>query len=462
MSTGLNLTAEQLQGLVRDLLGERLFWDVRALLREVPAADVAETLSLLEPEEAALAFRLLPRDQAGDAFAELEGDQQERLIEELGAGAQPIVEAMEPDDRAALLDELPPKVARRLLAALTPADRRETQAILGYPPESIGRLMTPDYVRVRPGWTTTRALEQIRTFGKDAETISYVYVTDEAGRLIDDIHIRRILLSDPNAPMESVMDRRFESLSAFDDREEAVLKMGRYDRSALPVVDSQGVLVGIVTADDVADVAEEEATEDIQKLAGMEALENPYMHVPFGEMIRKRGGWLLLLFLGQMLTVAVLGHFEEHLALVLVLFIPVIIASGGNSGTQAASLLIRALALRELDPGDWPRVMRREVLAGISLGISLGVFGFVGVLFWAAVGVADTAEPVRLALAVSLAIVGIVVWAVLLGSLLPLALQKLGFDPATLSSPLVATMMDVSGLLIYMGVALALLRGTIL
>jgi len=458
----MNPTAEQLRTQVEDLLRHRQFWEVRALLRERAPADVADTLSLLEPEQAALAFRLLPRDQAGDAFAGLEADHQERLIEELGAGAQPIVEAMDPDDRAALLDELPPRVARLLLAALKPADRRETQAILGYPPESIGRLMTPDYVRVKPDWTVTRVLEQIRAFGKDAETISYVYVTDEAGRLIDDIHIRRILLSDPDATVESVMDRRFEALSAFDDREEAVRKMGRYDRSALPVVDSQGVLVGIVTADDVADVAEEEATEDIQKLAGMDALEEPYMHAPFAEMLRKRGGWLVLLFFGQMLTVAVLGRFEERLTQVLVLFIPVIIASGGNTGTQAASLLIRALALRELSPGDWPRVMRREILAGIALGIVLGVFGFVGVLFWAWLGVADTADPVRVALAVGLAILGIVVWAVFLGSMLPLLLQKLGFDPATLSSPMVGTMMDVSGLLIYIGVSIALLRDTVL
>ena len=458
----MNPTAEQLRTQVEDLLRHRQFWEVRALLRERAPADVADTLSHLEPEQAALAFRLLPRDQAGDAFAGLEADHQERLIEELGAGAQPIVEAMDPDDRAALLDELPPRVARLLLAALKPADRRETQAILGYPPESIGRLMTPDYVRVKPDWTVTRVLEQIRAFGKDAETISYVYVADEAGRLIDDIHIRRILLSDPDATVESVMDRRFEALSAFDDREEAVRKMGRYDRSALPVVDSQGVLVGIVTADDVADVAEEEATEDIQKLAGMDALEEPYMHAPFAEMLRKRGGWLVLLFFGQMLTVAVLGRFEERLTQVLVLFIPVIIASGGNTGTQAASLLIRALALRELSPGDWPRVMRREILAGIALGIVLGVFGFVGVLFWAWLGVADTADPVRVALAVGLAILGIVVWAVFLGSMLPLLLQKLGFDPATLSSPMVGTMMDVSGLLIYIGVSIALLRDTVL
>ena len=458
----MNPAAEQLQEPIESLLRERKFWDVRATLRDVAPADVADTLSLLEPEEAALAFRLLPRDQAGDAFAEIEPDRQEQLIEELGAGAQPIVEAMDPDDRAELIDELPPKVARRLLAALKPADRRETQAILGYPAESVGRLMTPDYVRVKPDWTLGRVLQQIRQFGSDAETLATVYVTDAAGRLIDDIQIRKVLLADPDETVESIMDERFEALSAYDDREQAVHQMGRYDRFALPVVDSQGVLVGIVTADDVADVAEEEATEDIQKLAGMEALEDPYMRAPFLEMLKKRGGWLLLLFLGQLLTVAVLGHFEGQLAAVLVLFIPVIIASGGNTGTQTASLLIRALALQELGPADWLRVMRRELLAGVSLGLALGLFGFLGVLFWSAVGVAATPHPYLVAVSVGLAILGIVLWAVLLGAMLPLLLQKLGFDPATVSSPMVATLMDVSGLVIYMVVAVSILRGTVL
>ncbi len=458
----MNNTAELLQEQIQEQLRERKFWEVRAMLRDVAPADIADTLSLLEPEQAALAFRLLPRDQAGDAFAEIEHDRQEQLIEELGATAPPIVEAMDPDDRAALIEELPPKVARRLLAALNPADRRETQAILGYPPESVGRLMTPDYVRVKTDWTLGRVLKQIRHFGSDAETISNVYVTDSAGRLIDDIRIRKVLLAELEDTVESVMDRRFEALSAFDDREEAVRQMGRYDRFALPVVDSQGVLVGIVTADDVADVAEEEATEDIQKLAGMEALEDPYMRAPFLDMLKKRGGWLLLLFLGQLLTVAVLGHFHDQLTKVLILFIPVIIASGGNTGTQTASLLIRALALQELSPGDWLRVMKRELFAGASLGLALGLFGFLGVLFWYAVGVATTPQPVLVGVAVGLAILGIVLWAVLLGAMLPLLLQKLGFDPATVSSPMVATLMDVSGLVIYMAVAIVILRGTVL
>jgi magnesium transporter len=457
-----NPVAEQLKEEIQEQIQARRFWDVRAALRDVPPADVAETLSLLDEEDAAIAFRLLPRDQAGDAFAELEFDYQERLIEELGAKAVPIIDAMEPDDRAALLDELPPSAARRLLAALKPAERRVTQAILGYPPESVGRLMTPDYVRVKPEWTIDRVLQQIRDFGSDAETIARVFVTDVSGQLIDDVHISKILLSGAEETIASLMDRRFVALSAFDDREAAVHQMARYDRAVLPVVDSKGVLVGIVTHDDVADVAEEEATEDIQKLGGVDALDEPYMHTAFSEMLVKRGGGLLVLFMGQMLTVAVLGHFESLLAKVLVLFIPMIISSGGNTGTQTASLLIRALALQELRPGDWWRVLRKELVTGLCLGVGLGTAGVLGVLFWNSVGLAPTGYPILVGVAVGLAILGTVVWGVLLGSMFPLALERLGLDPATLSSPMVATLMDVSGLVVYIGIAMLVLRGTVL
>jgi magnesium transporter len=455
-------TAAQLGSEILYLLEQRRFRDVRKALKDVPPADVAETLALLEPEPAASAFRLLPRDQAGEAFADLEHDHQETLIEALGAKARLIVEAMEPDDRAEMLDELPHQVARRLIAALDAEDRQVTQAILGYPADSVGRLMTPDYVRIRSSWTIARALEHVREYGSDAETVTWVYITGEGGRLIDDVHIRKLLLADPETPVQSLLDDRFTALNAWDDREQAVRVMGRYHRTALPVVDSRGVLLGIVTSDDVAEVAEEEVTEDIQKLAGMDALQAPYMRAPFGEMLKKRGGWLVLLFLGQMASVAVLGYFEEHLAKVLVLFIPMIIASGGNTGTQASSLLIRALALQELRPGDWWRVVRKELATGLCLGLVLGVCGVGGVLFWNALGVANTLEPFRVGLAVGAAILGIVVWAVLLGALFPLLLDKLGLDPATISSPLVATLMDVSGLVIYLMVASTILEGRVL
>ena len=456
-------TAEILRPEIQELIDGRRFRDLRAALEVLEPGDIAETLESLEPGDAAVAFRLLPRDLAGESLANLEQDTQEDLIEALGKYAGRIVEAMDPDDRAALLDEMPDSIARRLIAALSPEDRRVTQEILGYPGESVGRLMTPDYIRAFAHWTVARTLEHIRIHGRDAETIHWVYVVDEERRLVDDVHIRKCLLADPATTVAELMDDRFISLDATADREEAVLTMAKYDRSALPVVDSRGVLLGIVTHDDVADVAEEEATEDIQKLAGMEALNEPYMHAPLAEVLKKRGGWLMLLFLGQMVTVAVLGIFGiDKLATVLVLFIPVIIASGGNTGTQTASLLIRALALREIEPSDWKRVFRKELLTGLCLGSVLGVMGVLGVLFWHKIGLAQTEEPLLVGIVVGTAIVGIVVWAVVLGAMFPLLLQKLGFDPATISSPLVATLMDISGLVIYLTVAIIVLRGTVL
>jgi magnesium transporter len=324
--------------------------------------------------------------------------------------------------------------------------------------------MTPDYVRMRPEWTIEHALEHIRRYGKDAETVHWVYVIDEGKRLIDDIHIRQILLADPAQTIESLMDNEFIALGATDDREEAVRVMARYDRTALPVVDGRGLLVGIVTADDIADVAEEEFTEDIQKLGGMEALDSPYMSAGFREMIKKRGGWLAGLFVLQLATIGVMTIFEDHLnkAVVLALFVPLIISSGGNTGTQAASLLVRALALEEVSFKDLWRVARKEVLTGLVLGSMLGGLGLLTVLALNLTGLAETEHAWRLAFVVGTAVVGIVIWGTLIGSLFPILLQRVGADPATSSSPLVATLMDVSGLTIYFVVALVLLRGTLL
>ena len=463
--TMLSPTAQILEPTIRDLVAGRSFRELRDALEKLEPADVAEILEALELADAAVAFRVLPRDEASEVFANLAPETQERLIEELGAErAQRVIESLDPDDRARLLEELPVEVAERIIRSLSPAERRVTQAILGYDEDSVGRLMTPDYVRVRPEWTVEQALEHIRRYGKDAETVHWVYVIDENKRLIDDIHIRQILLADPQRTIESLMDHEFIALKATDDREEAVRLMARYDRTALPVVDGRGLLVGIVTADDIADVAEEEFTEDIQKLGGMEALDSPYMSAGFGEMIKKRGGWLAGLFLAQLATIAVMSVFEEHLsrAVVLALFVPLIISSGGNTGTQAASLLVRALALEEVSHKDCWRVVRKEILTGLVLGSLLGAMGVLTVLTLDATGIASTEHAWRLAIVVGTAVVGIVIWGTLIGSLLPMLLDRIGVDPATSSSPLVATMMDVSGLTIYFIVALALLSGTLL
>lgn len=461
----MSLTTELLQPEITELLREGKYRELRDSLRGLEAHDLAELLDAAEPAEAVVLFRLLPRDRAGDAFAELDADDQQRLLEEFGdERALRIIESMEPDDRVALLDEMPPEVARRLILALSPKNRRVTQQILGYPAESVGRLMTPEYVRLRAEWTVARALEHIRRYGKDAETVHWVFIVDARGRLLDDLHIRKLLLADPDDTIQSLMDDKFLSVDAHADQEEAVALMNDYDRTALPVIDPTGVLLGIITYDDIADIAELEATEDIHKLGGVEALDLPYMQTGLVDMLRKRGIWLAVLFVVQVLTIGIMSAFDEQLekAVILAVFVPLIISAGGNTGTQAASLLVRALALREIEPGAWKSVLRRELVTGLCLGAALGLLGFLVVTILHLTGIATHHEHWRIGLAVGCAVTGIVTWAALVGSGFPLLLDKLKLDPATISSPLVATIMDVSGIVIYFIVAVSILTGTVL
>ena len=458
----MNPTAELIEPEILELLRSGAYSELRAAIRGIPAADIAELVEDLEPAEAAILFRFLPRDDAGEVFSYLEPEEQEELVNQLGEAAVRVVEGMEPDDQARLLDELPPVVAKRLMASLNPEERRRVQAILGYPEESVGRLMTPDYVRVKAEWTVAEALDHIRRYGRDAETINVVYVVDDEGKLINDVRLRQLLLADPAKRISEISTGNVIALRADQDQEEAVRMLTRYDRVALPVVDSRGVLLGIVTHDDIADVAEEEATEDIQMLGGVEALEEPYMQAPFAEMIRKRAVWLCVLFAGQMVTVSVMEGFAAPFQDVkfLMLLVPLIISSGGNSGSQAASLLIRALALQEVETSDWLRVLKKELAIGLTLGLLLGALGALRILVWHYLGWWDYGELyLRMALLVALALVLIVTWATLIGSLLPILLRRLGVDPATSSTPFIATLMDVSGLLIYFGVAMLILKG---
>lgn len=450
---------------ITQLLDLRRFDQLRQALVELEPADIAELVGTLDDDRAALVFRLLPRDLAAEAFSHLDLDQQQELITHLGTErVVALINEMEPDDRTALLEEMPAEVAQRLIALLSPAERRVTQTILGYPEESIGRLMTPDYVRVKPEWTIAEAMNHIRRYGSDAETINVVYVVDEDGRLIDDLRIRQFLLADPQQTVESIMDRKSVALRATDDREEAVHQMQRYDRVALPVVDSRNILVGIVTADDVADVAEEEVTEDIQKMGGMEALDAPYRESSFASMVRKRGGWLSVLFIGQMLTATAMAYFEEEIerAVVLALFIPLIISSGGNAGSQATSLVIRALAVGDLRLRDWWYVCWRELATGLTLGMLLGVIGLLRIVLWPSRQVLYGDHYLLLGLTVAVSTVGVVTFGALVGSMLPFILRRLGLDPAAASAPFVATLVDVTGLVIYFTAALLLLSGTIL
>ncbi len=446
---------------VEALLNERRYDQLRNALIEIEPADLADLIGSLDEASAAVTFRLLPRDLAAATFSHFDTDQQEGLIARLGTERLAVlINEIEPDDRTALLEEMPAEVANRLIALLTPAERSITQTILNYPEETVGRLMTPDYVRVRRDQTIADAMQHIRRYGRDAETVNVIYVVDEHGRLIDDLKIRQFLLGDPEQTVDSIMDENFVALRVSDDREEAVRLIERYDRVALPVVDSRDRLVGIVTADDVADVAEEETTEDIQKMSGMEALDAPYLDSAFGLMVRKRAGWLCVLFVGQMFTATAMGYFEGAIekAVFLALFLPLIISSGGNAGSQATSLVIRAMALGEVQLRDWWSVLSRELAAGLSLGLLLGAIGLLRVLLWpggrAVYG--DNFVPLGLTLAIST--LGVVTFGTFAGSMLPFVLRRLGFDPAAASAPFVATLVDVTGVMIYFTAAAYLLR----
>lgn len=448
-----------------EMIANRQFAEVREALSSLTPDSVAEVFTEMSPQDVGVLFRILPRELAADIFEYMPLETQEALLHSLGqeqvAG---VLNEMAPDDRTALLEELPGTVTQRLLALLTPEERRIATALLGYPPESIGRRMTPDYVSARESWTVGQTLDHIRRVGRDKETLNVIYVVDERGRLIDDIRLRELILADPSASLADIIDRKVSVLRADQDQEEAVREFQRLDRVALPVVDSTGLLVGMVTVDDVMDVAEEEVTEDVQRMGAVEALEAPYLNVGFLTMIRKRGPWLAALFLGGMLTATVMKHFEGEFekAAVLVLFLPLILSSGGNSGSQAASLIIRALAIREVKLQDWWRVFYREFGAGLGLGCILGGIALARVVFWPWRIEAFGADYLLIGITIAVSLVAVVLYGTMVGSMLPLILQRLGLDPAVSSTPFVATLVDVAGIMLYFSIAAMMLRGAVL
>ncbi|HRN19498.1 MAG: magnesium transporter [Trueperaceae bacterium] len=458
-------TRQELLAELTELVHGRHFDALHNRLRPFEPPDLAEVLESLPYEVEAIVFRLLDKERALDTFEYLGLASQERLIRNLGdrevAG---ILNEMSADDRTALLEELPGEVTRRLMNLLTPEERDVATRLLNYPEDSIGRLMTPDYVAVKRHWTVAEALEHVRVYGSDSETLNVVYVTGPGGVLIDDLRMREMLLVDPGTRIADMIDETFVALHASDDQETAVAVFRKHDRSALPVVDSKGVIVGIVTVDDVFDVAEEEATEDIQMLGGVEALDEPYLSISLGKVIRKRAFWLVLLFLGQTLTATAMGFFEAEIAsaVVLALFLPLIISSGGNSGSQAAALVTRAMALGEVGVRDWWQIMRRELGAGLVLGLMLGALGFIRVAIWGLVFDAYGGNWLLIGLTIFMSLVGVVLWGSLTGSLLPIALKRLGADPAASSTPFVATIVDVTGIVIFFALAKLVLTGTLL
>jgi len=451
---------------IRSLIDARNFAALREVFREWPPADVAEVILDMPEDDQVIIFRVLPHTLAADVFEYLDIDAQQKLLRAMAhEQVVAILNEMAPDDRTALLEELPSAAARQLIRLLTPEERHVATALLGYPEDSVGRLMTPDFIAVREDWTVQQVLDYIREHGQDSETLNVIYVVDDQGKLIDDLRMREFLLRPLDAKVSAFRDHTFVALNVTDSQQDALNAFRKYDRTALPVVDSSGVVVGIVTVDDMLDVAEKEATEDIQKLGGMEALDEPYTTIPFLRMVKKRATWLVVLFLGEMLTATAMQGYNSEIerAAILAMFLPLIISSGGNSGSQATTLVIRAMALGELRLRDWFRVVRKELLSGCSLGLILGTIGFFRITLWQYLHIFDYGKYHWLvACTVGVALVGVVLWGTLSGAMLPFLLRRCGLDPAASSAPFVATLVDVTGLVIYFNVALFILRGTLL
>ncbi|HVS72531.1 MAG TPA: magnesium transporter [Phycisphaerae bacterium] len=530
-----------LQAELEELIHGKRWEELRDALAMLEPADIAELIVDLPPEDEGIIFRVLTKEQAAAAFSYLPLEHQEGLIQSISSEtSRVILDQMTPDDRVRLLEEMPAEVTRRLLEVLSPEELKETRRILNYPENSAGRYLTPEYVALQPGMTAREALEYVRTTGRGKETLNVLYVV-ESGKLIAELRLGTLVMADPNAQVRDIKDRSLVSLQATASRDEMVDTFKKYDRVALPVTDNQGNMLGIITADDVLDVAQQEATEDIQKMGGQEALDAPYLTVSFWSMVKKRGGWLAVLFLGEMLTATAMGSFEGEIekAAVVALFVPLIISSGGNSGSQGTSLIIRSLALRELRLRDWWRVFGREIRTGLALGLFLGIIGFARIAAWQGLShvpvmgsfftteaerelatipqgmkmvysETDLTAPLHIpastlpagtkvrrglylpqetvvpadmtvvqsnpdfhptaygrywflvGLTVLVALVGVVGWGSLAGSMLPFILRALGFDPATSSAPFVATLVDVTGLIIYFLVAKLILSGTLL
>lgn len=438
---------------------------IQEFLNNQNISDVAQLISDNEDYETQI-ISILSLHRAVSTFKILDVPEQKRIIRSLPPiKTAELLNELPADDRTAFLEELPNRVVRELIKLLNPEERKVTLSLLGYPEGSVGRLMIPDYIAVQEDWTVAEVLEEIRLEGRHMETIDVIYVINDAGEFIDDMRIKDVILAKPEKIVSEVIDRRFISLHVNDSQEEAnnIFKMN--NRVALPVVDDNNILLGIVTIDDMLWVANEEFTENIQRIGGTEALDEPYLEMPLFKLFLKRVGWLVILFIGEMLTATAMSFFEDEIAkaVVLALFVPLIISSGGNSGSQASTLIIQAMAMGEVYLEDWWRVLRREILSGLMLGTVLGFIGFFRIQVWSHFFPMVYGEHhLFIALTVGFSLIGVVLWGTLSGSMLPLLLKKLGADPATSSAPFVATLVDVTGLIIYFSFAYLFLRGILL
>jgi magnesium transporter len=437
---------------IREFLNDQNISDVAELINELPEYE-SQIIGNMNVHRAVGVFKILDLSTQKDIIHELPPYKTAELLNELPA-----------DDRTAFLEELPSEVVKELIRLLNPEERKITLSLLGYPDGSVGRLMTPDYIAVQVDWNVQEVLDHIREVGKNSETIDVIYVVNDKGEFVDDMRIREVLLAKPETLVGDIIDYRSITLRVNDDQEVAneVFKMN--NRVALPVIDDKNILLGIVTIDDVLWVASEEFSEDIQKIGGTEALDEPYLEMPILKLFKKRVVWLIVLFLGEMLTATAMGYFEDEIAkaVVLATFIPLIISSGGNTGSQASTLIIQAMALGEITISDWWRVMRREILSGILLGSVLGLIGFIRLEIWNEIFNTYGEHGTQIGLAVGFSLLCVVLWGTVTGSMLPIILKRVGADPATSSAPFVATLVDVTGLVIYFSMAYLFMSGTLL
>jgi magnesium transporter len=432
---------------LKKLIEERNWNELREATSNWTPQKIADLLLDLDKSYRVLFFRSLPRQSSSEVFSYLAPEEQDILLEEMtDQETRQLFESLSPDDRTALLEELPAQVTKGLFGHLSPEDLNEARQLLGYPEESVGRLMTPDYVAVQPGWTIKQALEKIREKGKDSETINMIYVVDDSGKFLDDIRLRLLILANPADKVKQLMDYSFTSLSAFDDREQAVRQMKSSDLVALPVVDSDNILLGIVTFDDVLDVAEEETTEDIHKAASLSPLGMSYHNASIWTLYIKRIGWLVALVLMNLASTGIIAAYEETLtaAIGLALFIPLLLGSGGNTGSQSATLMIRALVTGDVKLSHWAKTLFKELGVGVLLGISLGLISW---------GLGLLRGNFQIGIIVGMTMIAIVLVANIIGMTLPFLLEKLKLDPAVASNPLMTTIADIAGLFIYFSIA---------
>jgi magnesium transporter len=440
---------------IKNLIQQKNWRLLSARVALWPEAEVAEVMSELDTTDKVIFFRMLPRKIATEVFAHLESDEQQQLLEGLGKEETArLLDSLTPDDRTALLEELPANVLQRMYAMMSPVNLAVARQLLGYPEDSVGRLMTPNFLKVKPEWTIQQALDHIRKHGNDRETFNVIYVVDDEGKLLDDVRLRKIIMASPTSLVKDILEYNPVSLSAFDDQEEAVRMIKKYDTYALPVVDSGGILIGIVTVDDLLDVAEEEATEDLHKVAAVAPLDISYSKATVVHLYNKRIWWLLILAGVGLTAASVIKHYEDTLNayMVLAIFIPLLIGSGGNTGGQSAMLMVRSLSTGETELGDVLQALSKELVVGSMLAVTMGALCFgMGLLL-------AKNDAMQVATVVGGSMFGIIMVANLIGCLLPFLLTRIRLDPAVASSPLIASIMDCTGLWIFFQVARSVLN----